>query len=105
MAGAIHVTVEPLLSIHVIGKFAVITIAIDITTIVVAVISSIVSVVASGLITWYFSRRHYTRVSRPVTENDIKLQSGKHEFYFAVLSIVFVMGGVFGFLFLIVLTS
>jgi hypothetical protein len=75
------------------GKFAVITIAIDITTIVIAVISSIVSVVTSGLITWYFSRRHYTRVSRPVTETDIKLQSGKHDFYLTVLFIVLFIGG------------
>ena len=70
-----------------------ITIEIDITTILITVISSIVSVVASSSVTWYFSRRHYTRVSRPVTENDIKLQSGKHEFYFAVLYIVFGLGG------------
>ena len=71
-----------------------ITIEIDITTILIAVISSIVSVVASGLITWYFSRRHYTRVSRPVTETDIKLQSGKHEFYVSILLVVVGIGGI-----------
>ena len=77
-----------------------ITIEINITTFLITVISSIVSVVASGLITWHFSRRHYTRVSRPVTETDIKLQSGKHEFYVAVLSIVLVMGILFALLFI-----
>ena len=71
-----------------------ITIEIDITTIVIAVVSSIVSVVASGLITWYFSRRYYTRVSRPVTENDIALQSGKHEFYVSILLVVVGIGGI-----------
>ena len=84
------------------GKFAVITIEIDITTIVIAVISSIVSVVASGLITWYFSRRHYTRVSRPVTETDIKLQSGKHEFYLWVVLVVVGIGGFLGLMALMV---
>ena len=78
-----------------------ITIEISITPFLITVIASIVSVVASGLITWFFSRRHYTRVSRPVTETDIKLQSGKHEFYVAVLSIVLVMGILFALLFLI----
>ena len=79
-----------------------ITIEIDITTIVIAVISSIVSVVASGLITWYFSRRHYTRVSRPVTETDIKLQSGKHEFYLWVVLVVVGIGGFLGLMALMV---
>ena len=87
------------------GKFAVIAIEIDITTILIAVISSIVSVVASGLITWYFSRRYYTRVSRPVTENDIALQSGKHDFYLAVLFIVLFIGGGLGFLVLLAVLS
>ena len=87
------------------GKFAVITIAIDVTAFVIAVISSMVSVVASGLITWYFSRRHYTRVSRPVTENDIALQSGKHDFYLAVLCIVLGIGGFLGLMALVVVLT
>ena len=82
-----------------------ITIELDLTTILVTAIASIISVVVSGVITWYFSRRHYTRASQTVRENDIKLQSGKHEFYFGVLLIVLLFGGSFGFLFLLVVFS
>ena len=75
-----------------------ITIEIDITTILVTVIASIISIALSGVITWYFSKRHYTRSSQPVTENDIKLQSQRYEFYVAVLFIVLFLGGFLGFL-------
>ncbi len=82
-----------------------ITIEIDITTILITVTSSIVSVVASSLVTWYFSRRHYTRVSRPVTKNDIELQSEKYGFYFMVLFIVLLIGGFFGWISLLVVLT
>ena len=87
------------------AEFAVITIELDVTTILITAISSIVSVVASALITWYFSRRHYTRVSRPVTENDLKLQAGKHEFWTAVLIAFLLIGGFFGFMSLLVVLT
>ena len=87
------------------AESAVITIELDITTILVTAISSIVSVLVSGFITWYFSRRHYTRVSRPLTEIDVKMQSGKHEFYTGVLVIVVGMGGLIGFLALLAILA
>ena len=82
-----------------------IVIEIDTTTILIAVISSIVSVVASGLITWYFSRRYYTRDLGPVTDKDIELQAGKHEFYLGLILFIFLIGGFFGFMALLVIMA
>ena len=58
-----------------------ITIELDLTNAVVAVASSVVSILA----TWYFSRRHYMRTPPPVTENDITLESNKKEFRIIVV--------------------
>ena len=62
-----------------------ITIELGVTNILVAVLSSAVSVLA----TWYFSRRHYMRRTQPLTENDIKLERDRNEFRFAVFLLVF----------------
>ena len=45
------------------------------------------------------------RVSRPLTEIDVKMQSDKHEFYTGALIIVVVMGGLLGFLTLLVILA
>ena len=65
-----------------------ITIEMSMTSILVTVIPSIITLVVSSLITWYFSRRHYTRVLRPITEVDVALQFEKNDFYIKALRIV-----------------
>ena len=53
-----------------------ITIELDLTNLVVASGSSAVSIFAA----WYFSKRHYVRTPRPVTENDIALEDNRNGF-------------------------
>ena len=65
-----------------------ITIEMSMTSILVTTIFSIVTMVVSSLTTWYFSRRHYTRVLMPITEADVALQSMKNNFYIRALWIV-----------------
>ena len=61
-------------------------------TILVSTASSVVSILSSVTITWYFSKRHYTRTPRPpVTDNDTILQNSKNEFHAAVLAAVLVI--------------
>ena len=54
----------------------------------VAVISSLVSVIASAAVTWYFSKRHYEGSRGPVTENDIVLRDNENGFRFFVIVVV-----------------
>ena len=65
-----------------------ITIEVNITNVVVAVVLSALSVLASVLATWYFSKRHYMRTPLPVTENEIKLKSNQNEFLLYALIFV-----------------
>ena len=62
-----------------------ITIELDISTILVAVISSTISTAISVAATWHFSKRHYTREARPLTQADIQMQEAKNEFRLWVL--------------------
>ena len=70
-----------------------ITIELDLTTILVAVVSSAISVLGSALVTWYFSRRHYTRTPQPVTENDIILRDNENGYRFLVIFLVLIFLG------------
>ena len=65
-----------------------IIIELDLTTVLVAVVSSVVSILGSAFVTWYFSRRHYTRTPQPVTENDIILRDNENGFRFLVIFFV-----------------
>ena len=67
-----------------------ITIELDLTNILVAAVASLVSIVGSAFVTWYFSKRHYERVSQPVTENDIILRDNENGFRFAVIFVILV---------------
>ena len=61
-----------------------ITIELDLTNILMAVSLSLVSAVISVATTWYFSKRHYAGVPRPITEEDILMQEAKNEFRFKI---------------------
>ena len=65
-----------------------ITIELDLTTILVAAVSSLVSIAGSAVVTWYFSKRHYTGRDRQITENDILLQQNNNEFRIVVLVVI-----------------
>ena len=78
-----------------------ITIELDLTTILVAAVSSLVSIAGSAVFTWYFSKRHYTRRDRPITENDILLQQSNNSFRAFALMII----GFFLFLSLIIMAG
>ena len=67
-----------------------VTIELDLTTVLVAVVSSAVSILGSALVTWYFSKRHYSRPDRPVTANDIKLRDNENNFRSLVIFLVLV---------------
>ena len=78
-----------------------ITIELDLTTILVAAVSSLVSIAGSAVVTWYFSKRHYTGRDRQITENDILLQQNNNEFRIVVLVVI----GIFLFFFLIIMAG
>ena len=65
-----------------------VTIEFDLSTILITAFLSLVSIVSSAIITWYFSRRHYTRTTRPVTENDVVLQQNNNEFKLAAIIMI-----------------
>ena len=65
-----------------------ITIELDPSTILITAAFSIVSTICSSIVTWYFSKRHYTRESATVTENDIVLLREGNEFKLGALVIV-----------------
>ena len=44
------------------------------------IVIAAVSVAVSSAVTWYFSRRHYTRVERPISEHDIELERVKGKY-------------------------
>ena len=60
------------------------TITID-TNIWVTIVIAVLSVLASSLVTWYFSRRHYSRPSESNTEHDVALMNAKRELVTSVL--------------------
>ena len=70
---------------------------------------------AGRLFAWFVGGNHQggfedalfriSRVAGPVTETDVKLQSGKHDFYLAVLFIVVLIGGSFGIFALLIVLS
>ena len=69
-----------------------ITIDLNLSSILVTVICSVVSIA----VTWWFSKRHYTRPSLPITENDIKMQRIKNDYLTMMLWVVLgalVIGG------------
>ena len=37
------------------------------------------SMVVSAVVTWYFSKRRYSRLAKPITEADIELERVKNE--------------------------
>ena len=68
-------------------------IEVDLLTILIAFVSSVVSSAVSVWATWYFSRRHYTRTrtNRPITENDIKMESNRMEFRLIAMTILSIL--------------
>ena len=62
------------------------TLYLDFVTILIAVASSAISILA----TWYFSKRHYSRAPRPqpVTENDIKVRDNDNVFRLLIVCVV-----------------
>ena len=38
-----------------------------------------VSMVVSAVVTWYYSKRRYSRLTKPITEADIELERGENE--------------------------
>ena len=58
-----------------------ITVELDLTSVVVATVSAGASILA----TWYFSKRRYVKTHRPVTENDIALEGNKNGFRLSAL--------------------
>ena len=69
------------------------TVYLDPGSVLVAAVSSAISIVATFIITWYFSKRYHTRGSspRPTTTNDVQMQENKYAFW--LLAIIF--GGMF----------
>lgn len=63
------------------------TIELDLWTVLVAAISSVISILGSAWVTWYFSKRHYAKTPRPITENDITMRDNGNIFRFAALFI------------------
>ena len=57
------------------------------TTIVVAIVSTVVSSIA----TWQFSKRRYARARKHITEEDIQLERVKNEFRVEMLGFVIVL--------------
>ena len=41
--------------------------------------SMVVSAVVTWFVTWYFSKRRYSRLAKPITEADIELERVKNE--------------------------
>ena len=67
------------------------TIYFDPGTVIVAVISSVISILA----TWYFARKYYTGESRPtripLTTNEALIQPLKYVFWFCAMTLVFML--------------
>ena len=57
-----------------------ITLELSQTNILVTAGFSLASIVVTALITWYFSKRHYLRTRRTVTENDITLERNRLDY-------------------------
>ena len=66
------------------------TLYLDPATIFITLASSAISIAISVLATWYFSKRHYSRATRPqpVTENDIKMRDYDNGFRIALVCVV-----------------
>ena len=47
--------------------------------VIVASVSTVISATVSVLATWYFSKRHYSRARRPVTDADVAMEKVKSE--------------------------
>ena len=68
------------------------------------IVIAAVSIIISSLVTWYFSRRHYGRTERPVSNHDIELEKVKGEYRLGIwviatmLIVVVLIIGVFGYL-------
>lgn len=62
-------------------------------TVIVAAISAVISIVATFFITWYFSKRHYTREPRPytITDNDLRAQVNRYNFWATIVLAVAVI--------------
>ena len=61
-------------------------------TIAVAVVSTVVS----SFITWQYSKRRYSRASKQVTEEDLKLEKVKNEFRSELLVLILFLALIFG---------
>ena len=72
-------------------------------TIVVAIVSTVVSSIA----TWQFSKRRYTRARKQITEADIQLERVKNEFRVETLGFIVLLALILGVLafFLILILS
>ena len=60
------------------------TITVD-SNIWITIVIAVLSVLASSLVTWYFSRRHYSRPQEPNTEHDVALMNAKRDLVTSVL--------------------
>lgn len=47
--------------------------------ITVTVVASVATALVSSIVTWYFSKRRYSRMERPITETDIEMEKVKNE--------------------------
>ena len=65
-----------------------ITIELDLSAILIAAISSLVSIAGSAIVTWYFSKRHYMRRPQPVTENEVVLEQSNKEFKLVAIFLI-----------------
>ena len=68
------------------------------TDMLITVLVGIFSTVISAVVTWFFSKRHYSKIAASITEMDLELQRVKNESKSEVLVFIFLLVLVIGML-------
>ena len=75
----------------------------------VTILVAVISIIASSVVTWFFSKRHYTKDTFAVNERDIELQKVKNEsretFLTFLLMVILILGVLSFFVMLAVLSK
>ena len=64
----------------------------------ITIVVAVMSIVISSFVTWFFSRRRYSRIAEQITEQSLEMQELKNDFWTEVLRLAVVLVGILGFL-------